>query len=91
MSVKGYYLFKVESCPRCGFSGKVNDYEQARRVGLSQVIVECPECKGAGEKTTEIGLLDALNELAKTNLFFSPFPGIGRFEDVQSSHRTEEV
>lgn len=78
MSVKGYYLIKIESCPKCGFAGKVNDYEKAKQLGKVQHIAECPECKGAGEKTTEISLLDALNELAKAKPFFNPFPGIER-------------
>lgn len=81
MSVKGYYLFKVTSCPRCGLSGKVNDYDAAKLSGETQLIIDCPDCGGAGEKTIEINLYDALLGVARANPLFDPFPGLRETEE----------
>jgi len=63
MSTVGYVITKIESCPKCGFMGKINDWKKAKQLGIAQHIVTCPECKGKGEKRTQVSLQDALMDI----------------------------
>jgi len=60
---KVFYVVQVGPCSRCGFGGKVNDPEEAKRRGTHSHIIDCPICGGKGNVEIRIPLQDALNQM----------------------------
>jgi len=60
---KRFYVVQTGPCPRCGFGGKVNDPDEAKRRGTHSHIINCPQCGGKGEAETRVPLTEALNRL----------------------------
>ena len=63
-----YYVEKKGPCKRCGFSGRVNDWREAERLGEVQCLVACPECGGAGFHAESVDLTSALADLEKRGM-----------------------
>ena len=60
---KKFLVQMIGPCPRCGFGGKVNDWEEAKKRGEMGHVIDCPECGGKGEQISTIPLEEALNHL----------------------------
>jgi len=67
-----YKVKKIGPCKRCGFAGKINDWETAKRLGETHHVITCPDCKGAGEKVEWVSLENALVDLVERGLSLEP-------------------